>query len=70
MNVGHLVVSFLISSVGFVLFSFGRKQERYPQVVAGLVLMVMPYFLPGILWMLVATVGVVGLLGWALAAGQ
>jgi hypothetical protein len=49
---GSLFVSFLISGVGFVLFSFGKKMERVPQLVTGLVLMVFPYFVSGILPML------------------
>ena len=39
-----LLLSLIPSGVGFVLFVYGRKQERPPQLVAGLVLMVYPYF--------------------------
>ena len=35
---------FVTSGAGFVLFVYGRKQERWPQLVAGLVLMIYPYF--------------------------
>jgi hypothetical protein len=31
-----------------VLFVYGRKQERWPQLVAGLVFMVYPYFVTSI----------------------
>ena len=41
---GLLFLSLVTSGVGFVLFMYGKKQERGPQLVAGLVLMVYPYF--------------------------
>ena len=68
MDLGKLVVSFLVSGTGFVLFSFGRKQQRWPQLVSGLVLMGMPYFVTGILTMLGATFFVLAGLWGALAA--
>jgi len=42
----QLMASLLVSSVGFVLFVYGRKLARAPQLVAGLALMVYPYFVP------------------------
>ena len=41
---GLLFLSLVTSGVGFVLFMYGKKQERGPQLVAGLALMVYPYF--------------------------
>jgi hypothetical protein len=41
---GWLLLSLIIGGAGFVLFVYGRKQERWPQLVAGLVFMVYPYF--------------------------
>ena len=46
---GTLVAGFVVSSVGFVLFSYGRKMSRAPHVLTGLVLMVFPYFVPSVL---------------------
>jgi len=43
-----LFVSLFPGGIGFVLFVYGRKQERLPQLVAGLLLMVYPYFTPGL----------------------
>ena len=34
----------LSGGIGFVLFVYGRKQERWPQLAAGLAFMVYPYF--------------------------
>ena len=39
-----LFLSLVTSGMGFVLFMYGKKQERWPQLVAGIVLMVYPYF--------------------------
>jgi len=39
-----LFLSLLPSGLGFVLFRYGKKQDRWPQLVAGLALMVYPYF--------------------------
>ena len=39
-----LFLSLLPSGVGFVLFVYGKKQERWPQLVCGLALLVYPYF--------------------------
>jgi hypothetical protein len=39
-----MILSMIPSGVGFVLFVYGKKQDRMPQLVAGLVLMVYPYF--------------------------
>ncbi len=41
-----LIVSLIPSGIGFVLFTYGRKEQRLPQLVCGLVLMVYPYFTP------------------------
>jgi 4-hydroxybenzoate polyprenyltransferase len=41
---GWLFVSLIPSGIGFVLFVYGKKQGRMPQLVAGLVLSVYPYF--------------------------
>jgi 4-hydroxybenzoate polyprenyltransferase len=39
-----LFLSLIAGGVGFVLFVYGKKQERWPQLVAGLAFMVYPYF--------------------------
>lgn len=41
-----LMLSLIPSGIGFVLFRYGRKADRWPQLVAGLVFMVYPYFTP------------------------
>ena len=56
-----LFVSLIPSGVGFVLFVYGKKQQRWPLLAGGLVLMVYPYFTTSV----GALVGVGVLLGGA-----
>ena len=53
MDLPSLVAGFFVSSVGYVLFSYGRKLSRIPQMCGGLILMVFPYFVPSVPLMLV-----------------
>jgi hypothetical protein len=41
-----LIVSLIPSAIGFVLFTYGKKMHRLPQLVGGIALMVYPYFTP------------------------
>jgi hypothetical protein len=59
-----LLLSLIPGGIGFVLFVYGKKQQRWPQLIAGLVFMVYPYFTPGTL----SLVGVGVLLGAGLWA--
>ncbi len=51
-----LLLSLAVSGVGLVLFMYGKKQERVPQLVAGLLFMVYPYFVESLLWLVVVAV--------------
>jgi hypothetical protein len=48
-DVGSLALSFLVSGIGFVLFSYGRRMTRGPQMLVGIVLMGFPYFVDNLL---------------------
>lgn len=39
-----LILSLIPSGVGFVLFTYGKKEHRFPQLLCGIVFMVYPYF--------------------------
>lgn len=43
-----LILSLIPGGIGFVLFVYGKKQGRGPQLVAGLLFMAYPYFTPSI----------------------
>jgi hypothetical protein len=41
-----LFLSMIPAGIGFVLFMYGKKQQRWPQLIAGILLMGYPYFTP------------------------
>ena len=41
-----IILSLIPSGIGFVLFTYGKKMHRAPQLVGGIALMVYPYFTP------------------------
>ena len=64
-----LFLSLFPSGAGFVLFVYGKKQERWPQLVAGLLMMVYPYFATTVTSLLVIGIAICGGLWLALRAG-
>ena len=64
-----LVLSLVPSGIGFVLFVYGKKQERWTHLVAGLALMVYPYFANTVLQMLIGGALIGGAFWWALQQG-
>jgi hypothetical protein len=64
-----LIAGFVVSGIGFVLFSYGRKMGRAPHVVTGIVLMVFPYFVPTVLLMFGIAALLCGALYMAARAG-
>jgi hypothetical protein len=59
-----LLLSLIPSGIGFVLFKYGRKSDRWPHLVTGIAFMAYPYFTGSVISMV--TVGVA--LGAALYA--
>ena len=57
-----LLLSLVVSSVGFVCLAYGKRQGRVPQMVAGLTLIVFPYFVSNLLVMALVAVAVLALL--------
>ena len=41
---GWMLAGLLVSTVGFGLFLYGKKQTRFPQLIAGIAMMVYPAF--------------------------
>ena len=60
-----LLASVFIGSVGMGLFVYGKRQQRVPHLAVGILLMVYPYFVPGLALMLVIAAALLGLLGLA-----
>jgi len=68
-DANSLLLSLLIGSVGFVCFTYGRKQRRFPQMLAGVTLMVYPYFVPALWPMGAVAVAVLALMWGAIRLG-
>jgi hypothetical protein len=61
-----LMLSLIPSGVGFVLFVYGKKLARLPQLIAGLLLMIYPYFTDTVLSMTLVGVAIVAAMSIAL----
>jgi multisubunit Na+/H+ antiporter MnhC subunit len=64
-----LFLSLIPSGIGFVLFVYGKKQERWPIMIGGIVFSIYPYFTPTILSMIVIGVALGTGLWLAVRAG-
>jgi short subunit fatty acids transporter len=54
-----LFISLLTGLVGVALVMYGKKQQRWPHAVAGVLFMVYPYFVDGF-WALVGIGAAIG----------
>jgi hypothetical protein len=64
-----LFLDLVIGAVGLALFVYGKKAARSPQLAAGLLLMVYPYFVSSALQMFWIGAAIVGGLAAALWLG-
>jgi hypothetical protein len=64
-----LFLSLITSGIGFVFFVYGKKQERWPQLVGGIALMVYPYFVPTLALNLLIGVAIVAAVWIAVRQG-
>ncbi|MGB8329088.1 MAG: hypothetical protein WCE62_03100 [Polyangiales bacterium] len=65
----YLIVSLVGSSIGFVLFMYGKKQHRPVQLGVGLLLMLLPFFVQDGLWLGVSSALLCALVWVAVKAG-
>jgi len=70
MSTGTIIAGFLISTIGFSFFLYGKKQGRVPQLVAGILLMACPFVAPDPLWMSCLAVALLAGLKGALHYGS
>ena len=68
-DANSLLAGLLVSSIGFVLFVYGKRMKRVPHLGAGIILLVYPYFVPGALVMLAIAACLLGLLWVAVRMG-
>jgi hypothetical protein len=64
-----LFLSLIPGGIGFVLFVYGKKQQRWPQLAAGLAMMVYPYFATTVTALLLGGALVTAALWYALWLG-
>jgi len=69
LDFGWWMISFLVGGIGFVAFVYGKKQGRSPALVAGIALIVFPYFVSSVLWMTVIAAAILAALWAAVRAG-
>jgi hypothetical protein len=66
---GWLLSSLFLGTVGLGLFLYGKKQTRFPQLLAGIALILESTFVPSPAWMFASAVLALGALWAALRAG-
>jgi hypothetical protein len=64
-----LFLSLITSGIGFVLFVYGKKQDRWPQLAGGLALMIYPYFVSTLTTTLVVGAAIVAAVWIAVRQG-
>jgi len=68
-DAGSLFLSTIASGIGLVLFIYGKKQQRAPHLVAGLLLMVYPYFVSSVEATLAVGLLIGAVLWWVVRQG-
>lgn len=66
---GYLIVSLIVSSVGFVMFVYGKRQKRAVQLGAGLLLLLIPLFVRDGLLLGIASAAICAIVWGAVKAG-
>ena len=64
-----LLISLVPSGIGFVLFVYGKKQQRWPHMAAGAALSVYPYFVDTALQMAIVGAAIGAAFWWAIQQG-
>ena len=64
-----LFLSLIPSGIGFVLFIYGKKQGRWPQLVGGLAFLAYPYFTGSIVMLVAIGVAIGAVVYWLVWAG-
>ena len=64
-----LMLSLIPSGIGFVLFVYGKKQGRWPQLAGGLLLIAYPYFTQSVAMLLGVGIALGAAIYYAVQAG-
>lgn len=66
---GWIFLELVVGGVGFVLFTYGRKQQRAPQLIGGVLFMVYPFFVTSVPGLLAVAVLLAAGTWWAVRLG-
>ena len=66
---GGLMASMVVSGIGFVFFKYGRKRGRSPYVTIGLILLIFPYFVYDLNWLIGIAAGLCAVLFFLVKQG-
>ena len=64
-----MLLSLIPGGAGFVLFVYGKKQQRWPQLIAGLAMMAYPYFATTVPTLVAGGMLIAGVLWYSLSLG-
>ena len=64
-----IFLSLITGGVGFVLLVYGKKQQRWPQLIAGVLLIGYPYFATTVMSLTVVGIAICAALWLALRMG-
>ena len=62
LDIAWLSVSLALGCVGLGLFVYGKRQSKFLHLIAGIALMVYPYFVSNLIVMIGVGAGILGLL--------
>ncbi len=60
MDTNWLLLSMVYSTVGLGMFMYGKKAVRFVPLLAGVALMIVPFFMSSLLWMSIVCVALMG----------
>lgn len=69
LDAASLIASFVVSGIGFVALTYGKRMRRFPQMLTGGVLLVFPYFVPSVPLMLLIAATLLAMMWGAIKAG-
>lgn len=56
MNSTSLIIGIFTGAIGVGYFMYGKRQARFAPLIAGMLLCVYPYFVSGVVWLVVVGV--------------
>jgi hypothetical protein len=65
-----LFISLIPGAIGFVLLAYGKKQQRWPFMLAGLAYLLYPYFTTSLTFLIGVGLAIAGGLGLELRMGH